>query len=163
MAHTYSHLYGIPATGLRFFTVYGPWGRPDMAYFSFTKNILNNQPIQLYNNGNLKRDFTFVLDIVNAIDCLIDKGSTINNKDVPHQVMNIGNQHPIELKIFVATLEKLLQKKAIIDYFPMQPGDVLITYADTSPLQKITGMEPSTSLEEGLHQFVQWYKSYFSE
>jgi UDP-glucuronate 4-epimerase len=161
MAYTYSHLYSMPSTGLRFFTVYGPWGRPDMAYFTFTRNIINNLPIQLYNNGNLKRDFTYVSDIVESIVRLLDKAPNTLNHTAPHRLLNIGNQHPVEVKTFVAIIEKLIGKSAIIENLPMQPGDVNITFADTKPIQELTGFEPNTSLELGLKYFVDWYLKYF--
>lgn len=161
MAYTYAHLYNIPATGLRFFTVYGPWGRPDMAYFTFTQRIIKQQPIQLYNHGNLKRDFTYVGDIVESIARLLDKAPQNDAENAPHRVLNIGNQHPVDVKTFVQTLEQLIGQKAIIENLPMQPGDVNITYADTSKIQALTGFEPNTPLEKGLGQFVEWYRGYF--
>jgi UDP-glucuronate 4-epimerase len=160
MAYTYAHLYRIPATGLRFFTVYGPWGRPDMAYFSFTKSIVERQEIKLYNHGNLKRDFTYVDDIVKAISALIPKSPADDENKVPHRVLNIGNQNPVDVITFVNLLEELIGKKARIKNMPMQPGDVAITYADTSAIQVLTGFTPNTPLKTGLKKFVSWYKNY---
>lgn len=160
MAYTYAHLYKIPATGLRFFTVYGPWGRPDMAYFSFTKNITEGKEIQLYNHGKLKRDFTYVDDIVNSIAALVDKYPTNNENQAPNRVLNIGNQNPVDVITFVNILENLIGQKARIKNVPMQPGDVAITYADTSEIEALTGVAPNTPLKTGLEQFVSWYKNY---
>ncbi|WP_143414827.1 NAD-dependent epimerase [Geobacillus sp. E263] len=172
MAHTYSHLYGIPTTGLRFFTVYGPWGRPDMAYFSFTKNILEGKPIKVFNYGNMKRDFTYIDDIVEGIVRLIKRIPEANdswdrsNPDpatsyAPYRIYNIGNNQPVKLMDFVETLEKLLGKKANIEFLPMQDGDVEATYADITDLHDAVGFKPSTSLEKGLQNFVDWYISYY--
>ncbi|MGE6229106.1 NAD-dependent epimerase [Paenibacillus chitinolyticus] len=169
MAHTYSHLYGLPTTGLRFFTVYGPWGRPDMAYFSFTKNILNNEPIKVFNGGDLKRDFTFIDDIVEGIvkvaqlktHPILKNSESGEGAQVPYKVYNIGNNTPVPIMYFIETLENLLGKKAIIEYAPMQPGDVKETYADISDLQRDTGFTPSTSINEGLQKFVEWYLHYY--
>jgi len=160
MAYTYAHLYRIPATGLRFFTVYGPWGRPDMAYFSFTKNIVEGQEIKLYNHGKLKRDFTYVDDIVKAIATLISKSPSNDENKVPHRVLNIGNQNPVDVITFVNILEELIGKRAIIKNMAMQPGDVMTTYADTSQILALTGIKPDTLLKDGLQKFVAWYKSY---
>jgi UDP-glucuronate 4-epimerase len=154
MAYAYSHLYGIPMTGLRFFTVYGPWGRPDMVYFKYTNAILSNQPIDVYNHGKLKRDYTYVDDIVKGIMDLIP---IIPDGAVPHQVFNIGNSEPIELLHFIETLEKILGKKAIKNMMDMQQGDVLITYADTAKLENYCGYKPYTSIEAGLRKFTAWY------
>ena len=173
MAHTYSHLYGIPTTGLRFFTVYGPWGRPDMAYFSFTKNILEGKPIKVFNYGNMKRDFTYIDDIVEGIVRLIKRIPEANDSwdrskpdpatsYAPYRIYNIGNNQPIKLMDFVETLEKLLGKKANIEFLPMQDGDVEATYADITDLHDTVGFKPSTSLEEGLQKFVDWYTSYYN-
>jgi len=171
MAHTYSHLYNIPTTGLRFFTVYGPWGRPDMAYYSFTKDILNGNTIKVFNNGDMHRDFTFIDDIVEGIIRLMDLPPTYNknwdrnNPDpgssfAPYKIYNIGNHNPVKLMDFVRLLEKLIGKKAKIEFLPMQPGDVKVTYADITNLQKDIGYTPTTTLEIGLAQFVDWYKQY---
>lgn len=172
LAHTYSHLYGLPTTGLRFFTVYGPWGRPDMAYFSFTKKILNNEKINVFNYGDMKRDFTYIDDIVEGIVSLIDKPPISNenwdrlNPDpatsyVPYQIFNIGNNQPVSLMEFIHTLEELLDKKANIELLPMQAGDVKATYANIDLLQNYVGYKPSTSIKEGLSKFVEWYRFYY--
>ena len=172
MAHVYSHLYQIPTTGLRFFTVYGPWGRPDMAYFSFTKDILEGHPIKVFNHGMMERDFTFIDDIVAGICKLIDhipvaKSDWDESKDplstsfAPYKIYNIGNNRPVHLKEFINTLEKLLNKEAVRIYMEMQPGDVLKTYADISDLESDIAFRPVTSIEEGLTKFVAWYKSYY--
>ncbi len=173
MAHTYSDLYKIPTTGLRFFTVYGPWGRPDMAYFSFTKNILEGKEIKVFNNGDLERDFTYIDDIVFAIEKLIDKipsetpewdrvEAEPSTSFAPYRIFNIGNNKPVKLMEFISTLEKLLGKEANKKFLPMQPGDVYSTYADISKLNKLIGYKPTTSIEEGLAKFVKWYKKYFN-
>lgn len=172
MAHTYSHLYGIPTTGLRFFTVYGPWGRPDMAYFSFTKNILEGKPIKVFNHGNMRRDFTYIDDIVEGMARLLDKPPVSNpNWDrmspdpsssyAPYKIYNIGNNQPVKLLDFIKTLESLIGVKAKMEFLPMQPGDVEATYADIDDLQKAVGFHPSTSIEDGLRKFVEWYRSYY--
>jgi UDP-glucuronate 4-epimerase len=172
MAHTYSHLYGIPTTGLRFFTVYGPWGRPDMAYFSFAKNILKGKPIKVFNHGNMRRDFTYIDDIVEGMVRLLDKPPVSNpNWDrmspdpsssyAPYKIYNIGNNQPVKLLDFIKTLESLLGVKAKMEFLPMQPGDVEATYADIDDLQKAVGFHPSTSIEDGLRKFVEWYRSYY--
>lgn len=160
MAYAYSHLYKIPCTALRFFTVYGPWGRPDMVYFKYTNAILNNEPIDVYNHGRLKRDYTYIDDIVKGI---IDLVSMIPGGDVPHQVFNIGNSDPVELLEFIETLEKVLGKKAIKNMLPMQQGDVMITYADTDKLEQYCGYKPYTSLEDGLRRFTEWYFNEYPE
>lgn len=154
MAYAYCHLYGIPMTGLRFFTVYGPWGRPDMVYFKYTKSILEGRPIDVYNHGKLKRDYTFIDDIVKGITDLMD---IIPDAGTPHQVFNIGNSEPVELLRFIELLERILGKKAEKNMLPMQQGDVLETFADTSRLEAHCGYRPYTSLESGLRQFVEWY------
>jgi UDP-glucuronate 4-epimerase len=154
MASAYHHLYGIAATGLRFFTVYGPWGRPDMAYFSFTDAIANNRPIQLFNNGKLMRDFTHIDDIIAGTLAAIDLGA-------PHQLFNLGNSQPVELIHFVKMIEEALGKEADKQYLPMQPGDVASTYADISQSRQMLGFSPKVSLKEGIHSFVSWYKEYF--
>jgi len=165
MAHTYSYLFGIPITGLRFFTVYGPWGRPDMAYFKFTKKILEEEEIELYNYGKMKRDFTYIDDIVEAINKLIHllPDKNINNSvSVPFEVYNIGNNNPVELKKFVSILEDLLGKKAKIRLMPLQKGEVVETYADIKNLYKKIGYKPATKIEDGLKNFVTWYKKYYN-
>jgi UDP-glucuronate 4-epimerase len=172
MAHTYSHLYNLPTTGLRFFTVYGPWGRPDMALFKFTKGIIENQPIDIYNSGKMQRDFTYIDDIVEGVIRVIDKIPQPNpnwsgdNPDPctsptgPYQLYNIGNNNPVELMHYIETLEKALGKKAKKNLLPMQAGDVAATYADVADLEQDVGFKPQTSVEEGIGRFVEWYKSY---
>ncbi|MEE4257775.1 MAG: NAD-dependent epimerase/dehydratase family protein [Bacteroidales bacterium] len=160
MAYAYSHLYGIPMTGLRFFTVYGPWGRPDMVYFKYTRAILNNEPIDVYNNGKLRRDFTYIDDIVKG---LIDVMKIIPGGDVPHNIFNIGNSSPEELLYFIEVLENILGRKAIRNMLPMQAGDVIETFADTSKLEKYCGYKPHTQLAEGLQRFVDWYLHEYRE
>lgn len=172
MAHTYSHLYGIPTTGLRFFTVYGPMGRPDMAYFSFTQKIVAGETIKIFNHGDMKRDFTYIDDIVDGIVRLLDKAPesdpsydrehpTPKGSSAPYKVYNIGNNKPVQLLEFVETLEKHLGKEAEKEFLPMQPGDVQATYADIEDLNQVTGFKPVTSLDEGLKKFVQWYQEYY--
>jgi UDP-glucuronate 4-epimerase len=166
MAHTYSYLYNIPTTGLRFFTVYGPWGRPDMAYFSFTKKILNNDPIEIFNYGKMRRDFTYVDDIVEGIYRLLDIYPEKNNKDNDksskhYQIFNIGNNKPVELMEFTNTLEEILNKKVEKTLLPMQSGDVVETYANIDNLTSITGFTPKTNIKTGLTKFVEWYLSYY--
>ncbi|MDX9918121.1 MAG: NAD-dependent epimerase [Gudongella sp.] len=172
MAHTYSHLYKIPTTGLRFFTVYGPWGRPDMAYFSFTKDIIEGRPIKVFNHGNMERDFTYIDDIVEGIVKLIDKVPAakedwdesvddLSSSFAPYKIYNIGNNNPIKLMRFIKALESVLGKEAEKIYMDMQPGDVLRTYADVSDLERDIGFKPSTSIEDGLKKFVDWYREYY--
>lgn len=163
LAYTYSFLYKIPCTGLRFFTVYGPWGRPDMAYFSFTKNILEHKPISLYNNGHLKRDFTYIDDVIEPIKRLIDNPPDFSGTLPGYRLLNVGNQHPVELIDFVHILEQHLGQQAIINYKPMQPGDVYSTYADTMETQQLTGFSPNTPIEFGLKKFVDWYVAHYKE
>lgn len=169
MAHAYSKLYGIPCTGLRFFTVYGPMGRPDMAYFGFTNKLVRGEKIQIFNYGDMYRDFTYVDDIVEGIVRIMDKVPEANEEGVKYKVYNIGNNKPETLKYFVETLEKCLLDEGVIskpaekEYLPMQPGDVYQTYADTDDLLKDFGWKPTTSLEEGLKRFVKWYKEYYSK
>lgn len=153
MAHTYHHLFGLSVTGLRFFTVYGPWGRPDMAYFSFTRAILEGSPINVYNHGHMRRDFTYIDDIVAGTAAAIERESAC-------EVFNLGNHQPEELSLLIALLEKELGREAKKNYFPMQSGDVLSTYADISKSSELLGFYPKTSLEEGIYQFVKWYKTY---
>ncbi len=160
MAYTYSHLFGIPATGLRFFTVYGPAGRPDMAYFSFTKKILAGEPIKLFNYGELERDFTYVDDIIEGIMRIIPTVPEEQN-GARAKVYNIGNNKPVALKEFVAALEDAIGVKAKIEYLPMQPGDVYRTYADISELEKDFGFKPQTDIRTGLRRFAEWYKGYY--
>jgi UDP-glucuronate 4-epimerase len=172
MAHTYSHLYKLPTTGLRFFTVYGPWGRPDMSLFMFTRNILEGKPIDVFNYGNHRRDFTYIDDIVEGVIRVIDKPAQANtnwagdNPDpgtsrAPYRVYNIGNNNPVHLLKFIETLEKSLGKEAIKNLLPLQPGDVPDTYADVSDLVNDLGYRPGTELEEGIKNFVEWYKEFY--
>jgi len=172
MAHTYSHLYGLPTTGLRFFTVYGPWGRPDMSLFMFTRNILDGKPIDVFNYGNHRRDFTYIDDIVEGVIRVIDKPAQANgnwasdNPDpgtslAPYRVYNIGNNNPVNLLAFIETLEKCLGKEAIKNLLPLQPGDVPDTYADVSDLVNDLGYKPGTLLETGIRNFVEWYKNFY--
>ena len=158
MAHTYAHLYALPVTGLRFFTVYGPWGRPDMAAFLFTKAILSGQPIQVFNRGDMRRDFTYIDDIVEGIVRLVDHEPT---GKPPYALYNIGNNHPVQLLDFIATLEGLLGIEAKKELLPMQPGDVAATYADIDALSAEVGFAPSTPLRDGLAHFVAWYREYY--
>ena len=166
MAHSYSHLFDIPMTGLRFFTVYGPWGRPDMAYFKFTKAILAGQPIDVYNHGDMIRDFTYIDDIVEGVVRVIDRPpepqiSEITTAKAPFKVYNIGNNQPIKLRRFITALETSCGKKAIENLLPMQAGDVPLTYADIDPLMQDFGFKPETEIEEGIEQFMQWYRGYY--
>ena len=172
MAHTYSHLYGLPATGLRFFTVYGPWGRPDMAPMLFARAILAGEPIKVFNYGKMQRDFTYIDDIVEGVFRCCDKPATANsdfdprNPDpataaVPHRLFNIGNSQPIELMRFIELLEKSLGVEAIKDFQSMQPGDVVATAADTSALEAWVGFRPSTPIEDGVEWFAKWYRSFY--
>tara|TARA_Y100001968_G_scaffold163546_1_gene149617 strand:+ start:14159 stop:15181 length:1023 start_codon:yes stop_codon:yes gene_type:complete len=173
IAHTYSHLYNIPSTGLRFFTVYGPWGRPDMALFLFTKAILEREPIKIFNNGNMIRDFTYIDDITESIIRLIKK-KPLPTKDfdfyhpnpstswAPHNIFNIGNSKPIELMDYIKAIEDELKIEAIKEYLPMQPGDVEITSADTTRLQDWIGFKPKTTISYGINKFISWYKKYYN-
>jgi UDP-glucuronate 4-epimerase len=158
MAHTYSHLHGIPTTGIRFFTVYGPWGRPDMAYFSFTKAILAGEPIKVFNYGQMRRDFTYIDDVIEGVVRVIDHVPT---GSVPYRLYNIGNHSPVSLGDFIEILEVCLGKKAERVFLPMQPGDVPETYADVAELMADVGFSPSTPLVDGLRIFVTWYKSFY--
>jgi UDP-glucuronate 4-epimerase len=162
MAHTYSHLYRIPLTGLRFFTVYGPWGRPDMAPFIFTKSIIEGKPINVFNNGNMERDFTFIDDIIEGIIRVMDRIPEGNTDDsIPSTIYNIGNGGPVQLMDFIHILENSLGKKASIVFAPMQAGDVVATWADCSALERDTGFRPCTELSSGIDKFVKWYKEYY--
>jgi len=169
MAHSYSHLYGMRTTGLRFFTVYGPWGRPDMAYFSFTQSILAGRPIKVFNSGNMLRDFTYIDDIVDGIEGLMrsdfsdDEQEQYPGRSKFYRIYNIGNNNPVRLDTFIATLEELLGKTAEKIYLPMQDGDVPTTYADITALASVTGYQPSTDIRNGLGKFVSWYKDYYGE
>jgi UDP-glucuronate 4-epimerase len=170
MAHSYSHLWKIPTTMFRFFTVYGPWGRPDMALFKFVNAILNDKPIEIYNNGEMYRDFTYVDDLVHAIKLLIDappSNENISTLDslssvAPYRVVNIGNSNKIKLIDFIEVIEKSLGKKAIRNYMPMQMGDVPATWADTSLLQKLTNYKPKTNFTDGIISFIKWYREYYN-
>ncbi len=155
MAHAYHHLFGIPVTGLRFFTVYGPWGRPDMAYFSFTKAILENRPIEIYNHGHMWRDFTYIDDIVAGTAAALDHS-------LPHAIFNLGHHHPEELLSLIALLEKELGRKAQKILLPMQPGDIISTYADVEESSVQLGFASKVSLEEGIACFIKWYKDYYN-
>lgn len=161
MAHAYSKLYHIPVTGLRFFTVYGPYGRPDMAYFKFTNKILAGEPIQIYNNGDMYRDFTYIDDIVQGVENVLCNPPAENGKGARYKVYNIGNNKPVKLMDYVETLERCLGKTAVKEYLPMQPGDVYQTYADVSELMRDYDFKPDTSIEEGLSRFVAWYREYY--
>jgi len=170
MSHTYSYLYNIPTTGLRFFTVYGPWGRPDMALFLFTKAILEDKPIDVYNYGNMQRDFTYIDDIVEGIVRVIDNPPKPNpNWDgrasesvAPYKVYNIGNGSPVKLMDFIEAIEETLGKKAKKNLLPMQPGDVPSTWADTSDLEKDLGYKPYTPVKEGIKKFIEWYRKFYN-
>ncbi len=162
MAYTYSHLYSIPSTGLRFFTVYGPYGRPDMACFSFTEKILRGETIKIFNNGDMYRDFTYIDDIVKGVENMLCNPPEADENGDRAMVYNIGNNSPEKLMYFVETLEKALGKTAEKEFLPMQPGDVYQTYADVTPLIKKFGFKPSTPIEDGLARFVEWYKKYYN-
>ncbi|MDO6391792.1 NAD-dependent epimerase/dehydratase family protein [Pontibacter sp. BT731] len=165
MAHSYAHLYGIPTTGMRFFTVYGPWGRPDMACLQFARSIAEGSTIRLYNQGNMWRDFTFIDDVVTAVTKLLIRAPKVNRKnrvsEAPYRLYNIGHNQPVQLLEMVALLERGLHKKASIDLLPMQPGDVPVTYADVEALVTATGYRPRTSLEEGIGKFLDWFEAYY--
>ena len=171
MAHTYSYLYNVPTTGLRFFTVYGPWGRPDMALFKFTKAILNGDPIDVYNNGNMIRDFTYIDDIIEGTCKVINHiprpKETMDNDPstsiAPYKIYNIGNSSPVALMDFISAIEKELGKTARKNYLPLQPGDVMMTNSDVSDLEKDLGYKPLTKLEDGVHKFVEWYLDYMAQ
>ena len=171
MAHTYSHLYGLPTTGLRFFTVYGPWGRPDMALYIFTKAIVEGRPIDVYNEGRMRRDFTYIDDIVEGVVRVADRIAEPNpnwssdqpdpgTSRAPYRVYNIGNHQPVELLTFIETIERALGRKAHKNLMPMQPGDVPATYADVDDLMHDVGFQPSTPIEVGIERFVAWYRRY---
>jgi UDP-glucuronate 4-epimerase len=172
MAHTYSHLYGLPTTGLRFFTVYGPWGRPDMALFLFTKAILAGQPIDVFNHGRMRRDFTFIDDIVQGVVRVADRVAAPNpdwdaaapdpgTSPAPYRVYNIGNHTPVELDHFIGAIEAALGQKAVRNYLPMQPGDVAATSADVEDLRRAVGFAPATPIETGIARFIAWYREYY--
>ena len=164
MAHTYSHLYGLPMTGLRFFTVYGPWGRPDMSPFLFADAIINNRPIKVFNNGDMMRDFTYIDDIVEGVIRVLDKSATVAPEattNAPCRIFNIGNNQPEQLMDFIGLLESTIGKKAIKEFLPMQAGDVKATYADTNALEAWVAFKPNTSLKIGVKRFVDWYRTYY--
>ena len=172
IAHTYSHLFDMPTTGLRFFTVYGPWGRPDMALFKFTKLIMEDEPIRVFNFGKMKRDFTYIDDVIKSIVLLIDnppnktKSSKLNDSNpsiswAPYKVFNIGNSKPIDLMVYINEIEKNLNKKASIIFEEMQPGDVETTSANTDSLEEYIGFKPNTSIENGIQKFIKWYLNYY--
>ncbi len=174
MAHSYSHLYGIPTTGLRFFTVYGPWGRPDMALFLFTKSMLNNKPIKVFNEGMMSRDFTYIDDIIESMVRLINKPPKLNTKFdkfnpdpakswCPYMIFNIGNSNPASLMKYIEAIEEATNKKAIKEYLPMQPGDVPKTEANTSLLEEWIDFKPNTPIQEGINKFVSWFKNYYDK
>lgn len=173
MAHTYSHLFNIPTTGLRFFTVYGPWGRPDMAYFLFTDAILNDRPIKVFNHGHMQRDFTYIDDIIEGVMRVMDRPPKADPdydrersepalSSAPYRIYNIGNNQPVPLMAFIEAIEAALGKEAQKELLPMQPGDVETTYADASALVEEFGYKPGTSVEEGIGKFVDWYKDYYN-
>jgi UDP-glucuronate 4-epimerase len=172
MAHTYAHLYSLPVTGLRFFTVYGPWGRPDMALFLFTRAILAGEPIQVFNRGEMIRDFTYIDDIVEGVVRVVDHVPQPDPKwngaapdparsYVPYRIFNIGNNQPVELLEFIATVERCLGRKADMELLPMQPGDVPSTMADVTELENAVGFRPRTTIQQGIAAFVEWYKDYY--
>ncbi|MGA7304808.1 MAG: NAD-dependent epimerase/dehydratase family protein [Rhodothermales bacterium] len=164
LAHTYSSLYRIPMTGLRFFTVYGPWGRPDMAYFLFTKAILEGSPVNVFNNGEMLRDFTFVGDVVDGIVRVMDvppAADSADEKNAPCRIFNIGNGSPVSLLEFIESIERALGRQAQKRFKPMQPGDVHTTFADVTSLNEAVGFKPATKLQEGMQRFVDWYREYY--
>ena len=173
MAHSYSHLFGIPTTGLRFFTVYGPWGRPDMAMFLFTKAILDGRPIDVFDHGRMSRDFTYIDDIVSGVVKVIDNVATPNpawsgdepdpaTSAAPYRLYNIGNNHPVEITAFIRVIEEALGRKAEVNLLPMQPGDVPATYADIDDLVRDVDFSPATPIEVGVRRFLDWYRDYYS-
>ncbi len=172
MAHTYANLFGLPVTGLRFFSVYGPWGRPDMALFLFTKAIIEGRPIDVYNYGKMKRDFTYIDDIIEGVHRLIThipegspKWDPVNpdpaTSSAPYRIFNIGNNNPVELNYYIEVIEDCIGKKAIKNYLPMQPGDIAESYADVLPLEKEVGFRPGTRIEEGVRKFIRWFRDYY--
>ena len=172
MAHTYSHLYGIPTTGLRFFTVYGPWGRPDMALFLFTKAISEGQPFKVFNNGEMQRDFTYIDDIVEGVVRVLDRPATSNpdwqgqtpdpgTSPAPYRLFNIGNNNPVKLMDFIAAIEQALGQEAVKEMLPIQPGDVAATYANIDDLVDHADYRPGTPIDAGIRQFVDWYVDYY--
>ena len=174
MAHSYSHLYGLPATGLRFFTVYGPWGRPDMAPMLFAKAIVAGEPIMVFNHGKMQRDFTYIDDIVEGVMRCCDKPATVNpdfdplhpdpaTAAAPHRIFNVGNSQPIQLMRFIELLGQALGRDVIKDLQPMQPGDVVATCADTQALENWIGFRPTTHLEKGISHFASWYRNHYMQ
>ena len=168
MAHTYSHLYNIPTTGLRFFTVYGPFGRPDMAYYKFTKAILNGDPIDVFNNGDMKRDFTYIDDIISGVVRVINtipgpKNNKYTTTKPPYRLYNIGNNKPVSLRNFISSIEIACGKKANINFLPMQPGDVPVTFADVDELVAEMEFKPNTPIDDGINKFVKWYQNSLSK
>ncbi len=172
MAHTYSHLYQLPTTGLRFFTVYGPWGRPDMSLFMFTKNIIEGKPIDVFNNGHHARDFTYIDDIVSGVLGVCDKVATINKEwsgdepdpgtsKAPYRLYNIGNNQPVQLMDYIHLIEDKIGRKAEINFLPLQPGDVPETYADIDDLERDISYRSETPIEKGIANFVDWYRDYY--
>jgi UDP-glucuronate 4-epimerase len=173
MAHTYSHLYKLPTTGLRFFTVFGPWGRPDMALFLFTKAILDGHSIDIYNNGNMVRDFTYIDDVVESVIRVVDKVATTNNQfdhnnpdpmtsNAPYRIFNVGNSRPTFLTDYVAAIEAELRMVANKNFLPLQLGDVLNTASDTAALEEWIKFKPNTSIQHGVSEFVKWYRKYYN-
>jgi UDP-glucuronate 4-epimerase len=173
MAHTYSHLYGLACTGLRFFTVYGPWGRPDMALFLFTDAILKGRPIQVFNHGRMQRDFTYIDDIVEGVVRVMGRRAAPNpawsgerpdpgSSYAPYKIYNIGNNQPVELNHFIETIEEVLGRRARKEYLEMQPGDVPATYADVDDLMADAGFKPATPIRAGIERFIAWYKGYYA-
>lgn len=173
LAHSYSHLYRLPTTGLRFFTVYGPWGRPDMAYFKFVEQILNDHPIDIYNNGDMARDFTYIADIVESLYRIADHIPTGDSNwntlhpdpatsNAPYRIFNIGNNAPVNLMQFLKIIQELLGKKAMINFLPMQPGDVKETWADSTELYNLINYSPNTTVSEGMETFIRWYRAYYN-
>jgi UDP-glucuronate 4-epimerase len=173
MAHTYSHLYGLPTTGLRFFTVYGPWGRPDMALFLFTEAILKDRPIQVFNHGNMRRDFTYIDDIVEGVVRVMDHipqpdtqwlgdSPDPGSSPAPYRIYNIGNHNPVKLMDFIEAIEAALGKEAKKEYLPLQAGDVPASFADVEDLVNAVGFKPDTSIQEGIQNFIDWYLDYYN-
>lgn len=177
MAHTYSHLFGLPTTGLRFFTVYGEWGRPDMALFLFTKAIINDEEIKVFNNGNMQRDFTYIDDIVLGIIGVLNNPPNVDSNDIkifdannpdpaiskaPYRILNIGNSHPVQLMEYIKAIENCLHKTAKKQFLPLQMGDVANTYADTTLLNNLTGFKPNTPVSVGVEKFIKWYRNYYA-
>ena len=173
MAYTYSHLYGLPCTGLRFFTAYGPFGRPDMAYFSFTKSIIEGRPIDVYNFGKMKRDFTYIDDIIEGVVRILSRAPESGSRvapaalaaatpEPPYKIYNIGNNKPVELEVLIRTIERCVGRKATLNFMPMQPGEVVETYADIAELEHVVGFRPVTDLDQGIAQFVEWFREFYN-